>query len=91
MTADEIAARELILYAENDQPLYKRFLYWKENFDAKKKRGVYNRELAIKGLENNYVPEIIKKYKKEFGLGNIDAATKKIVAINFVDIYEQGD
>jgi len=65
--ADEHAANELInMFAVNDESLYRTLMAWKANFERKKKSGVFNKELAIKGLANNYLPVVINKYRHDF-------------------------
>lgn len=87
---DEILAKELILYAENNQFLYKRFQNWVVSFNTKKRRQRYVHALAIQGLANNYVPEIIRTYNKEVAkLPNVDRETKLFVANYFVNYYEE--
>ena len=51
------------------------------------KTGRFDKELAIKGLAQNYVPMIIMKYNKTFGRGSItlNAAEKVEVAKHFYD------
>jgi hypothetical protein len=53
---------------------------WARNFYRKKKRGVFNEDLAVKGLANSYVPEMIQFYKKEYG----DSGERK----NFIGDYD---
>ena len=54
MAIDKIAVRELVLYSENDSACYQRYLALFENYAKKKKRGVFNKEKAIKGIVNIY-------------------------------------
>jgi hypothetical protein len=62
------AVRELILYADNDGRLYKVLMdNYLKNMVAKKKRGVYNRDLAIKLLEYYYQNYVRPAYKREIG------------------------
>lgn len=77
---DEATARELVLYAENDQELYKQLKPWHDNYKKKIQKGTFNNALAIKGLANNYVPRIIAKYRQDFGLAQVNQATKEAIA-----------
>ena len=64
--ADMIAARELFLYAENDEMLYRRFfapIY--NNLQRKYNKGAYKHELAPKAFIAA-VRESAKKYAQDF-------------------------
>ena len=82
---DTAAQDELVLWFENTQELYNRREIWIKNFNLKIKRGVFNRDLAIKGIVYLAI-ETIRSYRKEFGLGQVNAATKLAIA---KDIFEQ--
>ena len=58
-------AQELLLFLDNDEPLYRRKFDFLKNVYTKMKRGTYNRELARK-LWMYYVEDAAKKYEKEF-------------------------
>lgn len=61
------AAKELILYIENDGDLHRqRVVPIYKNLQKKKERGIYNKELAVK-LFMYLVDDEAKKYIKEFG------------------------
>ncbi len=83
----ESAIREVQLYSSSDEQLYRgRELAWVKNFKRKIKRGVFKEDLAVKGLANNFIPAIVKKYKQEFGQDSIrltksekDQAAKEIL------------
>lgn len=53
--------REMSLWMSNDQRLYNQADAFALNYAKKKVAGKYNRTLAIKGLANNLVPNILKK------------------------------
>lgn len=85
---DEHAVNETILYGANEYDLYQNlYIDWYNNFAQKRKTGRFDKELAIKGLAQNYVPMIIMKYNKTFGRGSItlNAAEKVEVAKHFYD------
>ncbi len=64
---DEHAARELELYMENDEPIYRqRIMPIEENLKKKIKRGNYSLGLSVK-LWMYAVDDAAKKYTKEFG------------------------
>ena len=58
-------ALELLLFLDNDEPLYRRKREFLKNVYTKMKRGTYNPTLAIK-LWMYYVEEAAKKYEKEY-------------------------
>lgn len=62
---DSAEATELLLYLDNDEPLYRRKKEFLKNVYAKMKRGTYSPALARK-LWMYYVEEAAKKYEREF-------------------------
>ena len=58
-------AEELLLFLDNDEPLYRRKKEFLKNVYTKMKRGTYSPALARK-LWMYYVEEAAKKYEKEF-------------------------
>lgn len=58
-------AHELLLFLDNDEPLYRRKKEFLRNVHTKMKRGTYSSTLARK-LWMYYVEEAAKKYEKEF-------------------------
>ena len=86
--ADEVAARELTLYIENDSTLYRqRVQPIIKNLARKMKKGSFDAELAVKGFMYA-VEHGLKNYKKDFGDGfKIDKDTKKKVAQDLLDGY----
>ena len=85
MAIDKIAVRELVLYSENDSACYQRYLALFENYAKKKKRGVFNKEKAIKGIVNIYIPFCARKYRKDFGgFPRLTHADKMYMAKDYV-------
>jgi len=67
MTVDEIAARELYLYIDNDADLYRQqHTPIIKNYVRRKKKGTYDHTLAIKGMFN-LATNGAKKYAQDFG------------------------
>jgi hypothetical protein len=73
---DRVTVNELDLYWSNDEPLYRLEQQWVKLYVKKYNKGIFNEELALKGIVNNFVPRVIRKYKAEFGLGKVNLATK---------------
>lgn len=98
---DPHAATELKLYIDNDGPLYRQITTSiLKNLAAKKARGVYRHDLAVKGF--GYLVEAgAKKYAGTFGSGPwpwhkmFDVSTRKRVAEeltrDFEEAYAEGD
>ena len=85
MAIDKEAVRELVLFSENDQQCYDRYLALYENYAKKKKRGVFKKSQAIKGIVNIYIPFCIRKYKKDFGgFPRMSLAEKNYMAKDYV-------
>ena len=84
-------ASELILFFENDEFLLaRRYPQFILNLERKMKRGVYDREKAIK-LFMYLADEISKKYSKDFGDGKTHAAdvpTRMLLAKMLRDRFE---
>jgi hypothetical protein len=92
--ADEDAARELELYIDNDRDFYfQQFIPIVKNLMLKRRKGVYNRELAVK-LFMYLMDAGAKKYVREFGTAGqkIDAMfnknTRLLAARAFRDSFE---
>jgi len=98
---DEWQVNELTLYYQNDSYLYNNHLGgdWFNNYKRKIEKGIFDRELAIKGLMI-FVDHVIQRYRKEFGEygladysdtndWRVSSATKKEVAKNALeDLWE---
>ena len=77
-TVDVEAVKELELYAENTSSIYnQKHMPFVRNYARKIAKGVFNEELALKGIVNNYVPVVVSEYRREFGLGEVSKATKE--------------
>lgn len=92
-TIDKEAVRELVLYITNDGDLYRqRVTPMIENLKRKVKKGVYDREKAVK-LWQYLADEGVKKYGKEFGPGAsvawLNPATREEIARKLRDYYEE--
>jgi hypothetical protein len=96
---DMQTAHELKLYIDNDGPLYRGMTTSiLKNLVAKKARGQYKHDLAVKGF--GYLTEAgAKKYAQEFGTGPwhkmFDVATRKRVAEeltrDFEEVFAEGN
>jgi len=85
---DEVAVRELVLYAENDADLYRQSaLPIIANLQRKVKKGTYDAELAIK-LWRYHADRAAKKYIQEFD-GEFSPATRNAAAKEFRDGYDE--
>lgn len=86
MEVDKIQARELELYIMNDYKLYEQLQAFLNNYTLKKKKGVFDKQKAIKGLEN-VVRSAITKYNRELGsIGSVNSATKKLISRSLFNI-----
>lgn len=85
---DEVAVRELVLYAENDADLYRQSaLPIIANLQRKVKKGTYDAELAIK-LWRYHADRAAKEYIQEFD-GEFSPATRNAAAKEFRDGYDE--
>lgn len=89
---DTHTVRELVLHAENTQSLYRIQEAWEKNFAMKMRRGAFSRSLAVKGIANNFVPQITRHYKKEFGgIGStLTLADKRKIATKLIPSIIEG-
>lgn len=91
--ADEHAATELVLFAENDANLYRQMKRPIElNLIKKFKAGKYNRELAVK-LWMYLADEAAKRYAIQFASPNewnriFTPATRRMAAVEMRDTFE---
>jgi hypothetical protein len=92
-SVDRATIREMQLWLDNTEHLYRTKEAWITNYAKKIRNGSFNRSLALKGIANNLVPMIARDYNKEFGRGSIPALTlvdKRKVAVGIVkDIIEE--
>jgi hypothetical protein len=88
---DEAIARELYLFIENDEILLtRRYPQYILNLERKMKRGVYDREKAVK-LFMYLADEASKRYSKQFGDGKThtaDVPTRMLLAKMLRDRFE---
>lgn len=81
---DKELARELMLTGSNDGKLYKQQLQpIIKNLAMRKVKGTYSAPLANK-LWVYLVETVIKQYRKDYGLGPVNAGTKKYAAALFM-------
>jgi len=73
-------AYEVLLFAENDYKLYQKLMNVLKNLALKKKRGVYDRDKAVKGVITMYINPAIKEYRNTFGLEPVNKLTKEYMA-----------
>ena len=89
---DEGWVTELKLFFDNDGQMYRsRYIPFLKNYARKMKRGIYDKELAVKGIKNNLVNDIIKEYGSNFGgitLRDINMETRKKLAEEIVESIE---
>lgn len=69
---DRVAARELLLFMENDSRLYRDKKDYQVNLDRKRKRGIYDHEKAVR-LWLYYVDRGARLYNREFSTGGGDS------------------
>lgn len=91
---NEIAARELFLYATNDYKLYTSYVQpILNNFRRKVKNGTFNANLAPKAFDR-CVKDAARRYCKEFGSPNqayhevFNAATRREAAQMMFNYFE---
>lgn len=68
----DYAVREMELWSDNDYQTYRHKIALALNYYRKKKRGIFNKQQAIRGIANLHVPRIVGAYKKETGSAYID-------------------
>jgi len=87
---DEHQVYQLDIWYSNDYDLYRTYYAWIKNYARKMKRGVYTKKLAIKGIANNYVPQIARDFNKQdaIGLTRINKCTKLKTALEIVNEIE---
>ena len=79
---DEVTANELHLTMSNDGDLYRQMVQpWTRNFARRMKKGTFDKQKALKGLELYLVKEAVKRYKKQYGnIGDVSKAIRQEVA-----------
>ena len=62
---DEALLRDIELTTANDEQFYRQHhVPWVKNFARKKKRGKFDKELALKGIRLYYVKDAVKRYNE---------------------------
>lgn len=90
MEIDQEQARELEIFYENDSQIYKNSQAWVDLYNKKKKKGNYIHAIAVNGIKNNFIPQVITKYNKEYGkIGIVNNKTKEYLAERWVKEYEE--
>lgn len=88
---DDVEVRELKLFAENDQQIYRQQMAIYQNLVHKLDVGKYDPELAIKGFQ--YASDMAaKRYQQEFGVPGepiFSVAVRREVARQMRDEFEQ--
>ena len=84
---DEITSRELEIYFDNDEPLYRNGNAWIKNFARKMKRGTYDNTKAVFAIQKYLVPNIIKSYDG-IELRDVDRQTRNHLAKSIVESFE---
>jgi transposase len=89
---DQIALRELDLFAENTGEIYKQKQAIIANLQKKRAKGKYDPAKAPK-LWAYWVDEAARRYQKDFGSGSpiFDRATKNALAEELAKRYEHGE
>jgi len=90
---DSDAVRELCLFAENDPKMYRSLINnYLNNMLSKKKRGVYDHDLAIKLLEYYYSNYVRPEYRRQFGADiRLNPSERREFAEYFVNFLEETD
>lgn len=81
---DKELVHELAWYGHDNKVLRENLYYeWYNNYGRKKSKGLFDKEKAIDGIAKSYVPKVIQTYRKDFGLGRVNADEKKAIAKEF--------
>jgi hypothetical protein len=88
--ADEILAHDALLFEQNTRELRQwQGQAFQKFYTRLRKRGKYDHDLAVQGIMNNYVPNIMKKYNQENGCNlKADKATARLIAEGWVKEFE---
>lgn len=65
-TVNDAFVSEVMLWLDNDEPMYKQMLAWAKNYKRKQERGVFDELLALKGMEI-LADQEIRMYKENVG------------------------
>jgi len=93
---DKDQVYQLDIWYSNDYDLYRTYYAWIKNYARKMKGGRYDKKLAVKGIANNYVPMIIRHFKKNndaesyrhFMGGTVNKCTKLKLGLDIVNEIE---
>ena len=80
-------ARELILFAENDEPTYRYEQEIYKNLDKKMQKGTFSKSLAPK-IFRYETDAAAKRYAKEYG-GSFSTTTRQEAADFLAEAYER--
>jgi len=88
--ADEVLAHDAALFEQNTRELRDwQGKSFQKFYTRLRKRGTYDHDLAVQGIMNNYVPNIMKRYNKENGCDlRADKATARMMAEDWVKEFE---
>ena len=71
---------EIMFFVNNDTELYRNFMAFNENYILKKKKGKFDRKLAVKGLLNVVRRGITKMNKKGYSVPRMSKEAKNFAA-----------
>lgn len=77
---DKDWAYEIMFFVNNDQMLYRQYMAFNENYILKKKKGKFDRKLAVKGLLNVVRAAITKMNKTGYSVPRMSAESKNFAA-----------
>lgn len=82
---DQALSAELILWMDNTQELYNNKQSWSKNYSRKIKKGIFNIEDGIKGMQY-LTKNVSSHYNKEFGSDiKIQKDDKRPIQIDFLE------
>jgi lipopolysaccharide biosynthesis glycosyltransferase len=86
---DKRTLREMVLVVENDYQFYKsNIIPWAQNAARKMKRGNFNKNMFLGGLERNLAKRVQMRYYEIEKMGRppvLSNAEKKYIAMEFLD------
>ena len=83
---DYVLLRDIELTTSNDESFYRStHVPFVKNYRRKQQKNIYDKDLALKGIVNNYVPRAIKFYEKQVGdKFNISKQEKNILGKEYL-------
>jgi hypothetical protein len=85
---DEITSDELKIFFDNEESFYRqRYIPFLKNYARKMKRGIYDHNMAVGGIQRNLVNDIIKAYDG-IELRDVNKSTRKHLAENITESIE---